>query len=394
MSEESENFLAHYGVLGMKWGHHKRQDDPSGKRVKAVEISEKNKKKAQKYHDKVAFSKQTLKEMDELGIQSPKMRELYGRAVNQDDRLFAITYGMTKDQALRRERNNVERTMTTAEKDAAAKEQGKLSKGQKIAIGSAVVAGTLLVAYGAYKYPDIVTRNAQPGEAISVNNFLKRYGVRSDNFIRNPITKEAFHAMDDEDIHVPSGATFRRLTAFKNEDLNRRLYTTFTQEDNDRYQGIYGAALRQRTPGNKGLYINEMVMHASIKSPSEKKRVQILMDLLDKDPQNRKDLIDLTGIGLYNPQHHNSVSSESLALKHYNTFARAIVMDNPLGEKYMKHVKDLGYNALVDDNDAKQLSDLPMILLDAANTTKNRTSKLLTPEMEKAARKRLVEILE
>ena len=89
-----------------------------------------------------------------------------------------------------------------------------------------------------------------------------------------------------------------------------------------------------------------------------------------------------------------SDSNEDMALKGYRTFAREIVGDNPLGKAYLEKVKSLGYNALVDDNDAGQLSDVPMILLDAAKTTKTRTAVELNREMEKAAKKRLVEVLD
>jgi hypothetical protein len=178
--------------------------------------------------------------------------------------------------------------------------------------------------------------------------------------------------------------------------------------------------LKMRT-GAKQLYINEMEMSESIKSPSHKKRVQALIDLLNEDkPISLPDTPAMEALKR-NPRYGDDAAlsprawleqmiplqaylgssksptkgtNEELALKYYNTFARELVGENPLGGEYLKKIKGMGYNALIDDNDAKQLSDLPMILLDAAKTTKSRTSTPLTTAMEKEARKRLVEVLD
>jgi hypothetical protein len=424
MSEEVDDFLAHYGVMGMKWG--KRKADPySGldkaakspgsnpdkhitKESKAEAKAQENAIKAQKYHNRAAEAKRTIDELDALGIQHPQMRQMYGKAADQSDRMFRLTQGLTKEQAVKEQRDVAARRQKIAEKDAIAKEQGKLSRGQKIAIGAGVGAAALIVAYGAYKYPDIVTKNAAAGERISVNNFMARYSDRAMNFSNSPISKDAFHKLDDKDVVVPSGTKFRRLTAFKDEDLSGRLYTTFKPEDNDKYQGLYGPMLKMRT-GAKQLYINEMEMGESIKSPSHKKRVQALIDILDDNtPLTGKPITDIFGRqhdpGTKTPREwleymdlgfpSKTTSNEALALKNYNNFAREIVGDNPLGAHYLKKIKEMGYNALIDDNDAKQLSDLPMILLDAAKTTKSRTSTPLTSSMEKAARKRLTELMD
>ncbi|QED11516.1 hypothetical protein PP914_gp025 [Arthrobacter phage Qui] len=438
MSAEVDDFLAHYGVMGMKWGKHKAKDpyatlDKAAKApgsnpdkhitkdIKAEENSAKlqakataNAEKAMKYHDRAAKQKKLVEELDSLGIQSPEMRRLYGKAADQSDRMFRFTQGKSKEQAVAEMRQFHAKQQRIAEKDAIAKEQGKLSRGQKIAIGAGVGAAALLVAYGAYKYPDIVTRNAAAGENISVNNFMKRYTNRSTEYSNTKITKDMFHKLDDNDVVVPSGTKFRRMTAFKDEDLGGRLYTTHTSADNDKYQGLYGPMLKSRT-GAKQLYINEMEMGESIKSPSHKKRVQALIDLINDDkpitgkeqsyfgegPEKTKtarqwleDMVPLEEYLKSDKDPVKGVPNEDLALKLYNTFARQIVGTNPLGGEYFNKIKGMGYNALIDDNDAKQLSDLPMILLDAAKTTKSRTSTPLTTAMEKEARKRLVEVLD
>jgi len=398
MSDEVDNFLAHYGVKGMRWGKVKN-DDTSSDSSKAETTLANNKQKAKKYYDRAADSKRLISEMDSLGIQSPEMRRLYGRAVDQSDRMFYLATGQTKSKVISEERSRLVRREAIATKDAAAKEQGKLSRGQKIAIGGAAVGAGLLLAYGIYKYPDIVTRNAEAGSAISVNNFMKRYSKRAQEFGTTPLTKAAFDKLSDNDVNVKAGTVFKRITAYPDEDLSKRLYTTFTDADNDKYAGLYGPMLKMRT-GAKTLYVSEMKMGESISSPSHKKRVQALIDILKENApiddgegeiRTSREWLAQMG-GLFSPISIVD-SSENLALKHYNTFAREIVGSNPLGGAYLDKIKSQGYNALIDDNDASQLSDLPLILLDAAKTTSSRTATALTSDMEKAARKRLVEVL-
>jgi hypothetical protein len=420
MTEQVDDFLAHYGVLGMKWGKRNASRSSSSSSSSKAEAKEKelklkakaaeNIKKAEKYHNRAAEQKKLIAEMDKLGIKSPEMRKLYGKAVDQSDRLFRFTQGKTKEQAVAEARADAQKKYDIAKKDAAAKEQGKLSRGQKIAVGVGIAGAALVVAYGAYKYPDIVTRNAKAGENISVRNFMKRYTDRSTQFSAEKLTKDSFSKLDDNDIVVKSGTIFKRVTQNANEDLSGRLYAAYKPGDADRYQGIYGNVLKQRTAA-KQLFVNEMEMGASIKSPSHKKRVQILLDMAKEnktftDEEGGKVSVrehlemlnfarlDLRAIlsGKADFEADKGKSDEDLALETYNLFARAIVTDSPVAKEYLSRVKAAGYNALIDDNDRGQLADAPMILLDAANTVKNRVAKPLTDQLAKEARKRLTEI--
>lgn len=402
MSDEVEDFLAHYGVKGMRWGVRRSDDEISKSK------SEKQEDKLQKKKDKAVVLRRgaaehakIIKEMDELGLDSPYMRDLYGRAADQSDRMFLITHMESKKSAVKRLRQPIDDKRKKLEKDAEALEAGKMTPTQKKMIAGAVLATGVLVAYGAYKYPDIVTRNAKAGENISYNNFMKRYSNRAEKWGTTSLTKAMFDKLDDTDVSVPAGTTFRRMTAFADESLGGRLYTTHTSADNDKYQGLYGPMLKMRT-GAKQLYINEYEMATSIKSPSHKKRVQALIDILDEGGklehngvsfEPRTWLEAVGGMAAALDRSNDTLSNQDLALKKYNLFAREIVGENPIGARYFDKIKQMGYNALVDDNDAGQLSDLPMILLDAANTTKGRKSTPLTPMMEKEARKRLTEVL-
>lgn len=409
MSDQKvDDFLMHYGVRGMKWGKRNAKKSDGDDQAKAEAKAIVNKQKAEKFHAKAAENKKLMDEMDSLGIQSPEMRRLYGKAVDQSDRMFRFTQGKTKEQAVAERRSEAQKKYDIAVKDAAAKEQGKLSRGQKMAIGGAAVGAGLLIAYGAYKYPDIVTRNAQAGDNISVNNFMKRYTNRTNEFSSTKLDKDSFSKLDDNDVVVKAGTIFKRVTQHKDEELSGRMYAAYKQGDADRYQGIYAPVLKKRTAASN-LYVNEMEMGASIKSPSHKKRVQILLDMVKENKTftdaeggtvSVRDQLEMLSFSRFNMKDIMSgnytdgskLSGEDLALQNYTSFARQIVVDNPISKEYFAKVKAAGYNAIIDDNDRGQLADAPMILLDAANTVKNRISKPLTDAVAKEARKRLTEI--
>ena len=283
-------------------------------------------------------------------------------------------------------------------------------KAIKIGVGVGIIAAGIL----ALKYPDIVTRNAKAGNAISASNFMKRYLKRTVEFTK-PLTKKTFDAMDDVDVVVPKNTVFKRITGFADESLDNRLYTTFKDTDNDKYAGIYANILRgrltqnaratnltnvimgdaTRVPTKFSIYSSEMTQKVDIKSPSQKKRVQMFIDILDDKKSQSEDALGLTlreTIDNRNFRDSRDLTNEEFGLKYYGDFARQLLTDDDVSRAYFNKVRTYGYNALVDDNDFKQLSDIPMILLDAKKTTGSRTSTLLTNKSIRAARKRLVEI--
>lgn len=407
MTTTPEEFLAHHGVKGMKWGVRKRDDGGGRSKASPEERVAANKVKAEKYHTRAAEAQRMTKELDELGITSPAMKKQYGKAVEHSDFLFAVTHGKSKNKAVAQTRSDLKKKADRAVKDAEAKERGGLSRGQKMAIAGAVIGGGLLVAYGVKKYPDIVTANAKAGEKISPNNFMKRYSKRAEAYKYVPVTKSVVDKMDTLDVVIPKGTVFQRLTAYQDEDLSRRLYTTHTEADNDKYAGLYGPVLRRRTD-TADLYLSKMTTGTDIKSPSERKRYDIFRSLIEDDKdardfteglipptkENGFDVVKFMGVYLPTDERRGKRSTEEIAALGYNAFSRELVNpDAPAVDKYFDRVKKAGYNALVDENDAKQLSDLPIILIDAPNSVSSREFVPLTPEMEKQARKRLTEIL-
>jgi hypothetical protein len=364
--------LAHYGVKGMRWGV--RKDERGGDREagSGPALSEKKQKKVDDFFDEAAKARALAKEMDEQGIDHPEMRRLYGKAVDRSDRMFAITYMQSKDTAVRQQIEFNEARAQYLEKNAEAIQQGRLTSNQKKALLGGLAAAAVVGYVGYQIHIDNVSAKAEAGDTIPFSGFRRKYMESADVYMSKPI--KSLDSLNDDDIHVPAGTVFSRLTAYKDEDMDGRLYTTFTDADNNKYRGIYGPSLRART-GSKELYISNMTTGEAVRSPSHRKRVEAYIELIRE-----------VRPGLEPHQ------VESYALAKYNSFARSLVTKSSVSDRYFEIIQQKGYNALLDDNDAGQLSDLPMILLQPKKTVANRTFEPLTSEIEKAARKDFTEI--
>lgn len=371
--------LQHFGVKGMRWGVI-NEDDPTGERArnaKRLEAATKFMEEAQKKTDLNA-------ELQKQGIDHPEMKRLYGKALDMSDRMFLITYGYTKESAVKSQVDRLDKQIRRANASAEAKKEGKLTPTQKKVLVGAII-GTTLIAAGviAYKYDVHLEKTIGPGDDISVGRFMKRYSKRIDTNFSKPIDLSKLH---DNDYIVPKGSVFNRITAFKDEDLARRLYATHIPADNDKYAGLYGPMLRMRT-GESQLWVSKMVMGEEIRSPSPLKRVQMYAELLEENSR----LFSVTkDDGPIVP----SPATMKKATENYYNFARYLVTDSAETQLYFDKVKKAGYNALIDDNDAGQLADAPIILLNASKTVASRTFEELTPAITKVAKKNLVDILD
>ncbi|QFG09116.1 amidase [Arthrobacter phage Sporto] len=121
MTVEVDDFLAHYGVKGMRWGHRKSEE----------EVTERREAKAQKFVNKAAAFQTRIDELEKSGMSK-----------------YAV--GIRTDE-LKKERDR-------ALSDADAKRQGKMTSTQKkVVIGASITAG-LLATY-------LVQDTIQSGEA-------------------------------------------------------------------------------------------------------------------------------------------------------------------------------------------------------------------------------------
>lgn len=121
MSEDTDAFLAHHGIKGMRWGHRK-QEDSAPKQV-SKEVQAKREAKAVKF-DKRANALQ-----------------------KEADRLKAIkTTNSFRQQSINAQRDDIMKIKMSAVKDANATRHGKLTSTQKKLIIGGVIVGSLVAA--------------------------------------------------------------------------------------------------------------------------------------------------------------------------------------------------------------------------------------------------------
>ena len=425
--------LTHFGIKGMRWGHVKQDTTGTGshansptapvktkatkanKEVAVVsktkpekvqkDVVAERKAKAKVFFDKADKASSIAKDIETRGFESDFLKQQYGKGASLNDRAFFLAYGTTKANAAKTASTNQKNIAAQHRKDGVAKENGKLTAGQKKAI--VYIAGTtaLLATYGVLHYNDIKTFNAKPGKSISENNFVRRYVNSSSKVFDRGFSLDDFKNLDDNDIKLNAGTVFNRITINPNEYLGKRTYATFLPEDANRYKALYPDTLRSRT-GSKTVHVSSLVSGDEFVSPSTKKRVQFLIDLMADDiptPTTINDAASTKGRALVedflknsaakNSSYYGKLSDEELGAKAYHLVSRGLVGNNRLSSAYFDKVKSAGYNAIMDDNDLGLLSEAPIILLDPENHIKSRASTVLTQQMEREAKAKLVELL-
>lgn len=202
----------------------------------------------------------------------------------------------------------------------------KILTKRNIAIGATAVGASLAVMGAMYVYkksnPTIHVKYMNFGEIIDINS------------------------LSSKDIVVKKGTKFHRVSSKSVEDYaedGKRIYTSYLKSDARIYKEEMPKFIRKW--GNQGIisddgktsYEHIMKMNKDIKAPSKKLMAEIYMKV--------------TG--------NNEVDSGR-----YQRFMENLNNnDNPDTKKFFRYVKNLGYNAILDENDAGNFTKSPLILL-------------------------------
>lgn len=301
----SNEVLIHYGVLGMRWGVHKRVDSARVTRAK--------------------------KEARQAKVEFKQMKRAFGSAdvqeVNYRFAKRAVSDAKILDKLSRKEKSAYQVKMEAVYKnrgmndDEAAVAAYKNIRTKKV-LGAVAAAG---VAYGAYKLYD---HNVD--KLIKANTSLKNISSDSTQSIR-----DAFYSVKKEG-------------------------------DADMYRGLYGKHLLAK-PDTKGVYEKSIKVLSDIKQASPKNAKKILQELVDTDPKFVEGLRKtLDNPALWYDQRYLTKATEGQKLLEgkgrvgkdlYEYFNAALVDHSPeqqeLTDKFFKTLADKGYNAIRDVNDSK-----------------------------------------
>ena len=392
----SDDELMHFGVKGMKWGHRKKryyelkgrrkkQSDtpknvvhpdnlkPKSKKEydKVVAKEEKRRKRAQKYLDKVNKLNEDKADLKKNRYDSKAFRAAYGPyAKNLSDAQFMLLFGVTKTASLKHLELGLDRKIKRNNESADAALQGKLTHDQKMAIGAAVVVTACAAGYLGYKQ---VSR-MKAGKKISETDFMKRYNKSCYRSIYGNGEKDFKGLLDDQDIIVPKGTRFKRMSANPETTLRKNIYATFTEEDANRYKAILPRHFSWISDDE--CYEIEMEAMGDIKSPSLKTRVEVFKDLM----ANNEDFKEHYRNGKFANDAHK------IGHQFYEEFAYRHAGKTKIGNIYFDKLKEMGYNAWIDDNDRGKLSDTPIVLFnDDGFIQRIAATKLGKEDIEEAA---------
>lgn len=222
-------------------------------------------------------------------------------------------------------------------------EQHKKPNYKKIAIitGASliVVAGTA-VAYYAYK-KHAITQS-------TLENALKRGN--------NLDILETLKKSEVSDILVPKGSILERVSKVAETDFNGDiLYASFKKEDKRRYKILFEEQLK-----TKKLYNIKLSAINDLKAPNDSKQFQLFKKLIEENDEFASSFADQYK-SVSNVLQNRSKTADDA----YHNFITGIYRsDRPENKIFMNYMKNLGYNALFDTNDAGVWSTSPLIALD------------------------------
>lgn len=210
---------------------------------------------------------------------------------------------------------------------------------RNIAIGAAIAVGVLAAIGGMYVYKKsnikIPIAEYKFGEKIAVNS------------------------LSNLDKTISKGTKFQRISSKSFEDYvgeGKRIYASYLNKDNRMYKEVMPSFINSwkaqgivKDRGNN-VYIHTLKAAKNIKVASKRKVAEAYLEATGKK------VIDAG---------------------EYKTFMENLSSDNATVLKFFSKIKELGYNAIVDENDAGMFTKDPLILLDPLkNLTGSNSRKL------------------
>lgn len=357
------NELTHHGIMGMKWGVRRYQPYTDGKKGRflgkkpvsqAVQDQKDNVKKRKLAANEAgkAYTRSTHYGLTGptktaiINLQKAKKEHTYSKEDLKNTKILEkIASKQKTDKQLSLEKKYMSTGMGKDEAAVAAY-QNIRSKQILIAVGAVVV--TSAVGYAAYKKHE--------------------------------------HSVDKI---IKSGQILQNIAGDDTKGVRDAFYGAHNKVDMAKYKGIYGRTLQTK---HNAAFAKQVKVLSDIKQASPKSAQAVLQELVTKDQAFasalNKNLMTNKLSPKYTLKTIKASRQTAAGVVNKNTYEvfNALLVDHspehqPLIDKYYKALKDKGYNAIKDVNDAKYSgykASNPLILFGSAGKVEVKSVKQLT----------------
>ena len=353
---ETEEFLEHYGVKGMRWGV--RKD---------YEYSNVNKLPAGKDAEKLTpLEMDVVNKLAPAGYSPEKMRRMYGPESEKSK---------TSNQPVK---------ATVSNKQNAGKEDFELTPLQKELLKKAAIyGGAALAIYGLNKYGQHKINEYYLGKDAPKNlkDFWKTSqkikGAQAKGF-----SKDFIDNLSTEPITIKAGSLVTRISSMKESYIREGgFYAANDPKDIARYKAVLPVYWKLWGVNNAdgGGYIVNIKAKTDVRAPSPKETYDLFKKYVLEDTESR----ELSRIRR-NPKNLDASLRKALP----ELVLRWNDRDDPVTAGFFTMLQNSGYNAVVDFNDAGSLGHRPLRILDS-DLFEIANVKRLTPAAIKNAQEKV-----